>query len=142
MGLKSVLISACAVVAMTIGAQAAETNLKLFDVSGKVLLQTQSGFTAVADGQSVAPGSRIFLGTEAAARITNADGSCEATLPAGQVTVVDANTACNAITVTPTAYEGVAGEIPPPVILLGFAAVIAGAIIITVTDDGDSVSAP
>jgi hypothetical protein len=141
MGLKTVLISACAVAAMSIGAHAAEGKLKLFDVSGKVLLQTQSGFTVVADGQSVAPGSRVLLGKDAAARIGNADGSCEAALPAGQVTVIDANTACNAVTVTPTAYEGDSGAV---VLGLGFFTIVAGVAIFTIIDgdDGDPVSGP
>jgi hypothetical protein len=142
MGLKTVILAACAVASFSIGAQAAEGNLKLFDVSGKVLLQGKSGLTAVANGQTVAPGTRVFLGKDAAARIANADGSCEASLPAGQVTVVDANTACNAVTVTPVAYEGVPGEIPPPVILIGFVAVIAAVSIYSLSEGDEPVSGP
>jgi hypothetical protein len=137
MRVKTVLMALTAFAAMSIGVQAAEGKYKLVDVSGKVLLQTKSGFKAVTDQQVIATGSRIFVGQEASATIVNTDGTCNAVLPAGQVTVVDPAAVCGGATISPVAYEGVPGEIPPPVILGVFVAVIAGATIYSLSENSE-----
>lgn len=143
MRIKTATITICALAAMFVGAQAAEGGLKLKDVSGKVLLQTKTGFATVAEGQSISPGSRVFVGQEASARIINIDGSCDAVLPAGQVTVVDPAVVCSGAVISPVAYEGVPGEIPPPVVLGVFVAVVAGAAIYSFSQsDENPVSGP
>jgi hypothetical protein len=147
MRMTTTIVSLCALAAMCVSAQAAEGALKLKDVSGKVLLQTKTGFKTVGEGQTISTGSRIFVGQEASARITNTDGSCDAVLPAGQVTVIDPAVVCGGAVISPVAYEGVPGEIPPPVVLGVFVAIVAGAAIYSFSEGNDSgpgipVSAP
>jgi hypothetical protein len=143
MRMKTAIGTIFALAAMCAGAQAAEGGLTLKDVSGKVLLQTKTGFATVADGQTISTGSRIFVGQEASARIINADGSCDAVLPSGQVTVIDPAVVCSGAVISPVAYEGVPGEIPPPVILGAFVAIVAGATIYSFSQSDDKpVSGP
>jgi hypothetical protein len=115
-------------------------NFQLIEISGKVLVNTGKGFAPAVEGQTVGDGSKILVGENAVARIS---GPCELSLPEQRITSVNLKTLCNDVIITPTAINSAPGGIPPVVVGLGFAAVAAGAaILVTATENNNSVSAP
>jgi hypothetical protein len=128
---------------LSVPAISAQKTFELTEVSGKVLVTTKNGIVPAVLGQQVSEGTRIFVGEDASARITAADGNCDVPLPSKKVTVLNYQKLCE-ITITPTATDGPSGGVPPPVVGLAFftAVAIVGGIAIADDDDDNSVSAP
>jgi hypothetical protein len=127
---------------LSVPALSAEKSLELTEVSGKVLVTTRDGVLPAAMGQQLADGSRVFVGNNAAARVMSADGTCNIALPPEKVTVINYKKLCD-VQITPTAYDGASGGLPPPAVGLAFFGVAAGAAVSTFLEDDDNpVSGP
>lgn len=124
MRLAYCLSCAAALGFLSVPAISAEKSFELTEVAGKVLITTKDGVVPAVLGQQVTEGTRIFVGEDASARVSAADGNCDVPLPSRKVTVVNYKKLCD-ITITPTAINRAPGGLPPPAVGLAFFAVVA-----------------
>jgi hypothetical protein len=137
---KFLIASSAALTCLATGAVAAEQSFQLLDISGKVLVNSGKGFAPAEANQALNEADQVFVGKNAVARVSIPEIGCTATLPENKVSVMNAKALCKDPKITPAAYEGVPGEIPPVVIVGGIVAISAGAFIYALTEDGTPVS--
>jgi hypothetical protein len=127
-------------------------GVHLEGVSGKVLVNQGKGFSAGLTNVSLKSGSKIMLGEDSTATLvfpqTKLHDACQVELKPSSVTRVAGHGMCDAQMgetqglveqpiITPTAGSGTPSSLPPEVVGLGFVAIVAGAAIYGVANNGD-----
>ena len=141
---KTVLIAA--LLAVSAGAAAADSAIKVSVDKGSVLVNQGKQFVSATAGQSVSPGDRVMVMAGGKATLTYPNG-CRATVPAGSMVDVNAHCTTASAKKVGSMYAAAVGDNedhdgrPGPL----FWGVLAGVGIVTaiiINQNGDGISRP
>lgn len=140
---KTVMIAA--LLAVSAGAAAADSAIKVSVDKGSVLVNQGKQFVSATAGQTVAPGDRVMVMAGGKATLTYPNG-CVATVPAGSMVDVNAHCSTASAKKVGSMYAAAVGDNedhdgPGPV----FWGVLAGVVVVTaviVNQSGDGISTP